>query len=97
VAIARALAMKPEVILFDEPTSALDPEMVKEVLEVMKSLAQTGMTMAIVTHEMGFARDVSDRVWFLNQGVLEEDAPPQEFFRQPQSDRARQFLERMLQ
>ncbi|MEY2979500.1 MAG: amino acid ABC transporter ATP-binding protein [Prochlorotrichaceae cyanobacterium] len=96
VAIARALAMKPEVILFDEPTSALDPEMVKEVLEVMKSLAQTGMTMAIVTHEMGFARDVSDRVWFLNQGVLEEDAPPQEFFRQPQSDRARQFLERML-
>ncbi len=96
VAIARALAMKPEVILFDEPTSALDPEMVKEVLEVMKSLAQTGMTMAIVTHEMGFARDVSDRVWFLNQVVLEEDAPPQEFFRQPQSDRARQFLERML-
>jgi polar amino acid transport system ATP-binding protein len=95
VAIARALAMKPEVILFDEPTSALDPEMVQEVLEVMKSLAQTGMTMAIVTHEMGFARDVSDRVWFLNQGVLEEDAAPQEFFRQPQSDRARQFLERM--
>ncbi|HEY9825006.1 MAG TPA: amino acid ABC transporter ATP-binding protein [Stenomitos sp.] len=96
VAIARALAMKPEVILFDEPTSALDPEMVQEVLEVMKGLAQTGMTMAIVTHEMGFARDVSDRVWFLNQGILEEDSPPQEFFRQPKCDRAQQFLERML-
>lgn len=96
VAIARALAMKPEVILFDEPTSALDPEMVQEVLEVMKGLAQTGMTMAIVTHEMGFARDVSDRVWFLNQGILEEDSPPQEFFSKPKCDRAQQFLERML-
>ncbi len=96
VAIARALAMNPEVILFDEPTSALDPEMVQEVLEVMKKLAQTGMTMAIVTHEMGFARDVSDRVWFLNQGILEEDSPPAEFFTQPKCDRAQQFLERML-
>lgn len=96
VAIARALAMNPEVILFDEPTSALDPEMVQEVLEVMKELTKTGMTMAIVTHEMGFARDVSDRVWFLNQGILEEDSPPQEFFSQPKCDRARQFLERML-
>jgi arginine/lysine/histidine transport system ATP-binding protein len=96
VAIARALAMNPEVILFDEPTSALDPEMVQEVLEVMKKLAQTGMTMAIVTHEMGFARDVSDRVWFLNQGILEEDSPPVEFFSRPKCDRAQQFLERML-
>jgi arginine/lysine/histidine transport system ATP-binding protein len=95
VAIARALAMKPEVILFDEPTSALDPEMVQEVLEVMKSLAQAGMTMAIVTHEMGFARDVSNRVWFLNQGILEEDSPPETFFKKPKCDRAQQFLERM--
>ncbi len=96
VAIARALAMKPEVILFDEPTSALDPEMVQEVLEVMRNLATSGMTMAIVTHEMGFARDVSSRVWFLNQGVLAEDAPPDQFFSNPQCDRAKQFLERML-
>jgi len=96
VAIARALAMKPEVILFDEPTSALDPEMVQEVLEVMKSLAGTGMTMAIVTHEMGFARDVSNRVWFLNQRLLAEDAPPREFFSNPKCERAQQFLERML-
>jgi arginine/lysine/histidine transport system ATP-binding protein len=96
VAIARALAMNPEVILFDEPTSALDPEMVQEVLAVMKDLAKTGMTMAIVTHEMEFARDVSDRVWFLNQGILEEDSPPAEFFTQPKCDRAQQFLERML-
>ncbi len=96
VAIARALAMKPEVILFDEPTSALDPEMVQEVLEVMKSLAQAGMTMAIVTHEMSFARDISSRVWFLNQGILEEDSPPETFFRQPKCNRAQQFLERIL-
>lgn len=96
VAIARALAMQPEVMLFDEPTSALDPEMVTEVLEVMKDLAQTGMTMAIVTHEMGFAREVADRVWFLNEGLLAEDAPPQEFFNNPQCDRAKQFLEKML-
>lgn len=96
VAIARSLAMRPEVILFDEPTSALDPEMVQEVLEVMKDLANSGMTMAIVTHEMGFARDVSNRIWFLNQGLLAEDTPPDQFFRQPQCERAQQFLERML-
>ncbi|WP_153122836.1 amino acid ABC transporter ATP-binding protein [Peribacillus tepidiphilus] len=96
VAIARALAMDPEVMLFDEPTSALDPEMVKEVLEVMKSLAHTGMTMAIVTHEMGFAREVADRVLFLDGGNLVEDAPPAEFFTAPKSQRAKDFLEKML-
>ena len=96
VAIARALAMEPEVMLFDEPTSALDPEMVKEVLEVMKSLAHTGMTMAIVTHEMGFAREVADRVLFLDGGVLVEDAKPQEFFTHPKSQRAQDFLQKML-
>jgi arginine/lysine/histidine transport system ATP-binding protein len=96
VAIARALAMEPEVMLFDEPTSALDPEMVKEVLEVMKSLAHTGMTMAIVTHEMGFAREVADRVLFLDGGVLVEDAAPQEFFTNPKSQRAQDFLQKML-
>ncbi|MBP2240796.1 polar amino acid transport system ATP-binding protein [Cytobacillus eiseniae] len=96
VAIARALAMQPEVMLFDEPTSALDPEMVKEVLDVMKSLAHTGMTMAIVTHEMGFAREVADRVLFLDGGKLVEDAPPQEFFTKPKSGRARDFLQKML-
>ncbi|MEH7886850.1 amino acid ABC transporter ATP-binding protein [Bacillus sp. JJ1609] len=96
VAIARALAMNPEVMLFDEPTSALDPEMVKEVLEVMKSLAHTGMTMAIVTHEMGFAREVADRVLFLDGGVLVENAPPAEFFGSPKSERAKVFLEKML-
>ncbi|WP_009631439.1 amino acid ABC transporter ATP-binding protein [Synechocystis sp. PCC 7509] len=96
VAIARSLAMKPEVMLFDEPTSALDPEMVKEVLQVMKDLTQTGITMAIVTHEMGFAREVSDRILFLDQGRLAEDATPQEFFNNPQCDRAKQFLEKML-
>lgn len=96
VAIARALAMEPEVMLFDEPTSALDPEMVKEVLEVMKSLAHTGMTMAIVTHEMGFAREVADRVLFLDGGVLVEDANPQEFFTNPKSKRAQDFLQKML-
>lgn len=96
VAIARALAMEPEVMLFDEPTSALDPEMVKEVLEVMKSLAHTGMTMAIVTHEMGFAKEVADRVLFLDGGVLVEDAAPNEFFTNPSSQRAQEFLEKML-
>ncbi|SDM13516.1 amino acid ABC transporter ATP-binding protein [Bacillus sp. OK048] len=96
VAIARALAMEPEVMLFDEPTSALDPEMVKEVLDVMKSLAHTGMTMAIVTHEMGFAREVADRVLFLDGGVLVEDAKPQEFFTDPKSKRAQDFLQKML-
>lgn len=96
VAIARALAMKPQVMLFDEPTSALDPEMVKEVLEVMKDLARTHITMAIVTHEMGFAREVADRILFLDQGRLAEDTPPREFFTNPRCDRAKQFLEKML-
>lgn len=96
VAIARALAMKPEIMLFDEPTSALDPEMVKEVLEVIKALTQTGITMAIVTHEMGFAREVADRILFLNEGYLVEDASPKEFFAHPKHERAQQFLEKML-
>ena len=96
VAIARALAMSPEVMLFDEPTSALDPEMVKEVLEVMKSLANTGMTMAIVTHEMGFAKEVADRVLFLDDGVLVEDTTPNEFFTAPKSKRAQDFLQKVL-
>ncbi|PKG25652.1 amino acid ABC transporter ATP-binding protein [Niallia nealsonii] len=96
VAIARALAMNPEVILFDEPTSALDPEMVKEVLEVMKSLADTGITMLIVTHEMGFAKEAADRVLFLDQGIVVEDATPAQFFTNPQSPRAKEFLEKML-
>nr|WP_228035644.1 amino acid ABC transporter ATP-binding protein [Oculatella sp. LEGE 06141] len=96
VAIARSLAMEPEVMLFDEPTSALDPEMVKEVLEVIRALAKTGITMAIVTHEMGFAREVANRILFLDEGRLVEDAPPSEFFTNPKSDRARQFLDKML-
>jgi arginine/lysine/histidine transport system ATP-binding protein len=96
VAIARALAMEPEIMLFDEPTSALDPEMVKEVLEVMKSLAQSGMTMAIVTHEMGFAREVADRVVFLEDGKLLEDTPPEQFFTNPKTDRAKAFLDKIL-
>jgi polar amino acid transport system ATP-binding protein len=96
VAIARALAMKPDMIMFDEPTSALDPEMVKEVLTVMGDLAKSGMTMAIVTHEMGFAREVADRIIFLDGGKLAEDAPPAEFFSSPQCDRAKQFLDKVL-
>lgn len=96
VAIARALAMNPTAILFDEPTSALDPEMVKEVLDVMKSLAKEGMTMLIVTHEMGFAREVADRVLFLDGGYLVEDATPEEFFAAPKSERAKAFLEKVL-
>lgn len=96
VAIARALAMNPEVMLFDEPTSALDPEMVKEVLDVMKTLADSGMTMLIVTHEMGFAREVADRVVFLDGGRLVEDAAPEEFFTKPKSERAQEFLEKVL-
>lgn len=95
-AIARSLAMEPEVILFDEPTSALDPEMVQEVLQVIRDLAHTGITMAIVTHEMGFAREVADRVLFLNEGYIAEDTPPDEFFSNPKSERARQFLDKML-
>ncbi|MEG5033596.1 amino acid ABC transporter ATP-binding protein [Microcoleus sp. AT3-D2] len=96
VAIARCLAMEPEILLMDEPTSALDPEMVKEVLDVMKALTKTGITMAIVTHEMGFAREVAHRILFLDGGKVAEDLPPQEFFRNPQCDRAKQFLEKML-
>ncbi|OIP67626.1 MAG: peptide ABC transporter ATP-binding protein [Oscillatoriales cyanobacterium CG2_30_40_61] len=96
VAIARTMAMQPDILLMDEPTSALDPEMVKEVLEVMKSLAQTGITMAIVTHEMGFAREVSNRILFLDSGLLAEDSPPEQFFKNPESERAKQFLEKML-
>ena len=96
VAIARALAMEPDVMLFDEPTSALDPEMVKEVLDVIKRLAGSGMTMLLVTHEMGFAREVSDRICFLDQGKLIEDAPPEVFFSTPKSERARIFLDKVL-
>ena len=96
VAIARCLAMEPEILLMDEPTSALDPEMVKEVLDVMKALAKTGITMAIVTHEMGFAREVAHRILFLDGGKVAEDVPPQEFFANPKCDRAKQFLEKML-
>lgn len=96
VAIARTLAMHPEVILFDEPTSALDPEMVKEVLEVISSLAHTGITLLIVTHEMGFARKLADRILFLDQGSIVEDAPPDVFFQNPKSARAQRFLEKVL-
>ena len=92
VAIARALAMAPKVMLFDEPTSALDPEMVQEVLDVMRELARGGMTMIVVTHEMGFAREVADRVMFFDQGRIAHDAPPQEFFSNPANDRIRAFL-----
>jgi len=96
VAIARAMAMEPEVLLLDEPTSALDPEMVKEVLDVIKDLAKTGITMVLVTHEMGFARDVSDTVHFMDEGYLVESAPPQEFFASPKSERARKFLNTII-
>jgi arginine/lysine/histidine transport system ATP-binding protein len=96
VAIARALAIEPQLMLFDEPTSALDPEMVKEVLNVMKDLAQSGMTMAIVTHEMGFAKEVSDRIMFLDDGVLLEEGTPDEFFTNPRTGRAKDFLEKVL-
>lgn len=96
VAIARSLAMHPEIMLFDEPTSALDPEMVKEVLEVIRSLTHTGMTIVIVTHEMGFAREVADRILFLDGGKIMEDSPSQEFFTRPKCDRARQFLAKIL-
>ncbi|WP_280255609.1 amino acid ABC transporter ATP-binding protein [Nocardia wallacei] len=97
VAIARGLAMEPEVMLFDEPTSALDPEMVSEVLDVMRDLASEGMTMVVVTHEMGFARASADRVLFLADGVIAEQATPDEFFTAPRSDRAKDFLARVLQ
>ncbi|KIO67164.1 hypothetical protein B4064_1099 [Caldibacillus thermoamylovorans] len=96
VAIARALAMEPEIMLFDEPTSALDPEMVKEVLDVIKDLAETGMTMVIVTHEMNFAKEVADRVIFIDDGVILEDAEPHQFFNAPKSERAKDFLSKLL-
>ncbi len=96
VAIARALAMNPDVMLFDEPTSALDPEMVGEVLNVMKELAQEGMTMVVVTHEMGFAREVADRVIFIDDGFIVEEGPPQEVFNNPQNDRTKDFLNKVL-
>jgi len=96
VAIARGLAMQPKIMLFDEPTSALDPEMINEVLDVMKSLAREGMTMVCVTHEMGFAREVADRVIFMDDGYLIEENTPEEFFHNPQSDRTKDFLSKIL-
>src|SRR5690625_247451 len=96
VAIARALAMEPKIMLFDEPTSALDPEMVKEVLDVMKQLAHEGMTMVIVTHEMGFAREVADRVIFIDEGVIAEEGVPEQIFKQPKNERTKAFLGKVL-
>ena len=96
IAIVRALAMDPEVLLFDEPTSALDPEMVGEVLELMKELARDGMTMVVVTHEMGFAREVANRVIFIDEGVIKVDKPPQEFFKDPENPRLKAFLSKVL-
>ncbi len=96
VAIARALAMDPDILLFDEPTSALDPEMVGEVLNVMKELAEEGMTMVVVTHEMGFAREVSDRVIFIDQGIIQEENEPKEFFANPKNTRLKDFLNKVL-
>ena len=96
VAIARALAMDPEIMLFDEPTSALDPEMVGEVLDVMKKLAQSGMTMVVVTHEMGFAREVATRVLFIDQGVVVEEGTPEQIFTNPQNERTKLFLSKIL-
>lgn len=97
VAIARALSMEPDALLFDEPTSALDPEMVGEVLKVMKTLASSGLTMVVVTHEMDFARDVANRVLFMDKGVIVEDAPPEEIFTNPKNERTREFLKRTLE
>lgn len=96
VAIARSLAMKPRIMLFDEPTSALDPEMIGEVLSVMQNLAETGMTMMVVTHEMGFASEVADRIVFLDHGIILEEAAPAEFFKAPKHERAQQFLKQVL-
>ena len=96
IAIVRALAMDPEVLLFDEPTSALDPEMVGEVLQLMKELAASGMTMVVVTHEMGFAREVANRVIFIDEGVIKVDKPPQEFFKDPENPRLKAFLSKVL-
>lgn len=97
VAIARALAMDPAVMLFDEPTSALDPEMVGEVLKVMQDLAQKGMTMVVVTHEMGFAKKVADEIWFMDDGYIQEKTAPQEFFEHPKTERAQEFLAKVLE
>lgn len=96
IAIARALAMEPNIMLFDEPTSALDPEMVKEVLDVMRDLAKDGMTMVVVTHEMGFARSVADRVLFMDQGKVLEDSAPEEMFENPKNNRTKEFLDKIL-
>ncbi len=96
VAIARALAMDPKLMLFDEPTSALDPEMIREVLDVMRDLARAGMTMAVVTHEMGFAREVCDRIAFIDHGEIVEEGPPKEFFAAAQSPRAREFVDKII-
>lgn len=96
VAIARSLAMQPKIMLFDEPTSALDPEMVREVLDVMRNLAQTGITMVVVTHEVGFAREVADRIVLMDSGVLVEEAKPEEFFHNPKEERTRKFLSQIL-
>lgn len=96
IAIARAMAMNPDVMLFDEPTSALDPEMVGEVLEIMKELAETGMTMVVVTHEMGFAREVATRVVFIDQGKIQEENTPEEFFEHPKNERLKEFLSKVL-
>ncbi len=96
VAIARALAMEPKIMLFDEPTSALDPEMIKEVLDVMRELARSGMTMIVVTHEMGFAKEVCDRIVFMDEGLVVEQAPPVEFFANPKEDRTKLFLSQIL-
>ena len=96
VAIARALAMKPKFMLFDEPTSALDPEMVREVLDVIKELAEEGMSMAIVTHEMGFAREVADRILFIDEGVVLEEGKPEDLFMNPQEERTKEFLSKIL-
>ena len=96
VAIVRALAMNPDVILFDEPTSALDPEMVKEVLELIKSLADSGMTMVIVTHEMGFAREVANRIMFIDDGTIAEEGAPEDIFEHPKSERLKTFLSKVL-
>ena len=96
VAIVRSLAMNPEVILFDEPTSALDPEMVGEVLDLMKELARGGMTMVVVTHEMGFAKEVANRVVFVDEGIIKEEAAPEEFFGSPKDERLKEFLSKVL-
>ena len=96
MAIARALAMEPKLMLFDEPTSALDPEMIREVLDVMRDLARSGLTMVVVTHEMGFAREVCDRIVFIDEGVIVEEGPPAEFFTSARSERAKEFVDKII-